>query len=229
MGEIAREKLNGIDTEALKKVMAEVSKNPSVGKVKFQVTTTWRGTTKSETVVQGYEIGGQKVKRKHTFVIDEPKELLGEDTSAHPQEFLMGAMNACILNTYVIAAAMKGIKLEKVEMETEGELDLRGFLGIDRNVMPGYKELKYKIRLKGNGTKEQYKEVHKTVVATSPNTVCTENSLLISINHLTKIKYRGTDFLPNLETAENGGPKLLGRVANRRRVTLSTLAHQLTS
>ncbi len=35
-------------------------------------------------------------------------------------------MNACILNTYVIAAAMKGIKLEKVEMETEGELDLRG-------------------------------------------------------------------------------------------------------
>jgi uncharacterized OsmC-like protein len=81
----------------------------------------------------------------------------------------MGAMNACIMNTYVIAAAMKGIKLEKVEMETEGELDLRGFLGIDKNVIPGYKELKYKVRLKGNGTRKQYEEVHKTVVATSPN------------------------------------------------------------
>ena len=77
------------------------------------MTTTWKGTTKSETVVQGYEIGGQKVKRIHSFVIDEPKELLGEDTSANPQEYLMGAMNACILNTYVIASAMKGIKLEK--------------------------------------------------------------------------------------------------------------------
>ena len=64
---------------------------------------------------------------------------------------------------------MKGIKLEKVEMETEGELDLRGFLGIDEKVIPGYKELKYKIRLKGNGTPEQYREIHKTVVATSPN------------------------------------------------------------
>ena len=172
MGEITKEKLNGIDTEALKKVMGQVSKDPSVGRVKFQVTTTWKGTTKSETVVQGYEIGGQKVKRIHTFVIDEPKELLGEDSSANPQEYLMGAMNACILNTYVIAAAMKGIKLEKVEkveMETEGELDLRGFLGIDQNVIPGYKELKYKVRLKGNGTQEQYEEVHKTVVATSPN------------------------------------------------------------
>ena len=69
MGEIAKEKLNGFDTEVLKQVMGQVSKDPSVGKVKFQVTTTWKGTTKSETVVRGYEIGGQKVKRIHTFVI----------------------------------------------------------------------------------------------------------------------------------------------------------------
>jgi uncharacterized OsmC-like protein len=169
MGDIAQEKLNGIDTAAIKQVIGEISKNPSLGKVKFQVTTTWKGTTKSETVVEGYEISGQKVKRIHTFVIDEPKELLGEDTSANPQEYLMGAMNACILNTYVIAAAMKGIRLEQVEMETEGELDLRGFLGIDKNVIPGYSELKYKVRLKGNGTREQYEEIHRTVVATSPN------------------------------------------------------------
>ncbi len=46
MGEITKEKLNGIDTEALKQVMGQVSKDPSVGKVKFKVTTTWKGTTK---------------------------------------------------------------------------------------------------------------------------------------------------------------------------------------
>lgn len=169
MGDLAKEKLNGIDTVALKQVMGQISKDPSLGKVKFQVTTIWKGTTKSETVIKGYEISGQQVKRIHTFVIDEPKELMGEDTAANPQEYLMGALNACIMNTYVIAAAMKGIKLEAVEMETEGELDLRGFLGIDKNIIPGYKELKYKVRLKGNGTKEQYEEVHKTVTATSPN------------------------------------------------------------
>jgi hypothetical protein len=94
MGERTKEKLNGIDTEALKQVMAQISKDPSLGMLKFQVTTTWKGTTKSETVVQGYEIGGQKVKRIHTFVIDEPTELLGEDTAANPQEYLMGALNA---------------------------------------------------------------------------------------------------------------------------------------
>jgi uncharacterized OsmC-like protein len=169
VGETTKEKLNGIDTEALKQVMGQISKDPLVGKLKFQVTTTWKGATKSETVVQGYEIGGQKVKRIHTFVIDEPTELLGEDTAANPQEYLMGAMNACIINTYVIAAAVKGISLEKVEMETDGELDLRGFLGMDKNVIPGYKELNYKVRLKGNGTREQYEDIHRTVIATSPN------------------------------------------------------------
>ncbi len=169
MGDLSKGKLNGIDTQALKQVMGQISKDPSLGKVKFQVTTTWKGTTKSETVIEGYKISGQKVKRIHTFVIDEPKELMGEDASANPQEYLMGAMNACIMNTYVIAAAMKGVKLESVVMETEGELDLRGFLGIDKNIIPGYNELKYRVRLKGNGTREQYEEVHKAVVATSPN------------------------------------------------------------
>jgi uncharacterized OsmC-like protein len=180
MGDMPKEKLNGIDTVALKQVMGQISADPSLGKVKFQVTTTWKGTTKSETVIQGYEISGQKVNRIHTFVIDEPKELMGEDTSANPQEYLMGAMNACIMNTYVIAAAMKGIKLEEVVMETEGELDLRGFLGIDKNVIPGYKELKYKVRLKGNGTKEQYEAVHKTVVATSPNYYNISNAIKLN-------------------------------------------------
>ncbi|MGW8180564.1 MAG: OsmC family protein [bacterium] len=169
MGDVAKEKLNGIDTATLKQVMGQISKDPSLGKVKFQVSTTWKGVTKSETVVEGYEISGQKVKRIHTFVIDEPKELLGEDTAANPQEYLMGAMNACIMNTYVIAAAMKGVRLESVVMETEGELDLRGFLGIDKNVIAGYKELKYRVRLKGDGTKAQYEDIHKAVVATSPN------------------------------------------------------------
>lgn len=162
-------KLNGIDTDALKQVMGEVSKDPTKGIVKFNVTTSWKGTTRSETKVESYEIGGKVVKRNFTITIDEPEELLGENTAANPQELLMAAFNACVMNTYVIASAMKGVKLDKVEMETGGELDLRGFLGIDKSIKPGYDEIRYKVHLKGDGTKEKYEEVHKTVMATSPN------------------------------------------------------------
>ena len=46
---------------------------------------------------------------------------------------LMSAFNACIMVGYVVGASVNGIHLEKVEIETDGELDLRGFLGITYN------------------------------------------------------------------------------------------------
>ena len=47
--------------------------------------------------------------------------------------------------------------------------DLRGFLGVDPTMARGYENLRYKVRIKGNGTKEQFAEIHEAVMATSPN------------------------------------------------------------
>ena len=81
----------------------------------------------------------------------------------------MAALNACITVGYVAGAALKGVTLEKVEIETAGELDLRGFLGIDPKVRPGYESISYTVRIKGDGTPEQYQEIHEAVMKTSPN------------------------------------------------------------
>ncbi len=56
-----------------------------------------------------------------------------------------------------------------VRLETEGEIDLRGFLGVDPAVPNGYESLCYKVHIKGNGTKEQFAQIHEAVMATSPN------------------------------------------------------------
>ena len=64
---------------------------------------------------------------------------------------------------------MRGIALQSLEIETEGEIDLRGFLGIDPAVPPGYESLSSTVRIKGSGTKEEFAEIHKAVMATSPN------------------------------------------------------------
>jgi hypothetical protein len=36
-------------------------------------------------------------------------------------------------------------------------------------VARGYENLRYKVRIKGNGTEEQFAEIHEAVMATSPN------------------------------------------------------------
>ena len=162
-------RVNGLDIDALFQVIDDVSKDPSKGIVGFRVTSAWKGQTRSEASVESYTIGGQEVRRSFTMPVDEPLELLGENTAPNPQEMLMAALNACIMVGYVAGAAVNGITLEKVEIETSGELDLRGFLGIDETVPPGYESIRYVVRIKGNGTPEQFREIHDTVIKTSPN------------------------------------------------------------
>jgi hypothetical protein len=81
----------------------------------------------------------------------------------------MAALNACITVGYVAGAALQGITLERLEVETSGSLDLRGFLGIDPAVLPGYHTIRYTVRLKGDGTPAQFEAIHETVARTSPN------------------------------------------------------------
>jgi uncharacterized OsmC-like protein len=162
-------RINGIDVDALMDVVREVEQDPAKGMVEFKVASAWQGQTRSEATVESYRIGGETVPRRFTLAVDEPFELLGENTAPNPQEYLMTALNACITVGYVAGASVKGITLEKVEIETSGALDLRGFLGIDPTVKPGYERLRYTVRIKGNGTPEQFREIHETVLKTSPN------------------------------------------------------------
>jgi uncharacterized OsmC-like protein len=161
--------INGIDTDALRQLMKDVSADHAKGKVKFQVASTWTGQCRMETKVSSYQIGGKTVVRPHTIVIDEPPELLGKNEAPNPQEVLMAAFNSCIMVGYTAGASMKGIKLEKLVIETDGELDLRGFLGLDSTVKPGYDTIQYRVYIKGNGTEAQFQEIHEAVCATSPN------------------------------------------------------------
>ena len=162
-------RVNGLDLEALNAVVREIERDPRKGMVGFRVRSAWQGQTRSRSTVDSYTIGGQEVRRHFDIDVDEPHELLGQNSAPNPQEMLMTALNACVMVGYVAGAAVKGISLEKVEIETAGELDLRGFLGLDPSVLPGYSAIRYTVRIKGDGTPEQFREIHETVMKTSPN------------------------------------------------------------
>lgn len=161
--------MNGIDLDALGQVVRDIEQDPAKGIVEFRVTTQWQGQTRSRARIESYTIGGQRVNRPFTIDVDEPFELLGQNAAPNPQEILMSALNACVMVGYVAGAAVKGIKLDRLEIETKGQLDLRGFLGIDPSVRPGYETIHYIVRIKGNGTAAQFREIHETVMKTSPN------------------------------------------------------------
>jgi len=169
MLDTVKNRVNGLDLNALGEVVDAIHDDPSQAKVSFDVTTRWTGQTRSETIVDGFTIAGNRVARSHKIVADEPNELLGGDSAPNPQELLMAAVNACMTVGYVAGAAVHGITLDSLEIATRGTLDLRGFLGLDDTVPPGYEAIDYDVRIAGNGTPEQFEEIHQTVMKTSPN------------------------------------------------------------
>jgi uncharacterized OsmC-like protein len=161
--------VNGINVDDLMALIAGVEENAAAGKTSWRVATSWQGQTRSRSEVTGFGMGGEDVPRRFSFDIDEPLELGGSNAFANPQEHLLAALNACMTVGYVAQCAVRGITLESLEIETEGEIDLRGFLGIDPKVANGYERLNYTVRIKGDATEEQFAEIHQAVMATSPN------------------------------------------------------------
>ncbi|MDQ0247837.1 putative OsmC-like protein [Bacillus fengqiuensis] len=173
------EKLNGIDVDALKEYRSNIAHYPENAMIDYKINLKWLGGTKSMVTTKGITLGGQELSRNFSFVIDEPEQLLGENTNPTPQEYLLGGMGACMLVGYTVGASVLGIQLEKLELDIESGLDLRGFLEVDPNAPVGLKDVNYTIRVKGNGTKEQFEEIHQKVIQTSPNRATIANPINI--------------------------------------------------
>ena len=161
--------VNGIDTDAVHALIDDVDTDPAKGMTHWRVASTWQGGTHSRAQVDGFAIGGADVPRRFSIDIDEPLELGGGNAFANPQEYLLAALNACMIVGYTALCSLQGITLQKLEITTEGDIDLRGFFGLDPAVAAGYRELQSRVVVKGNGTEEQFRKIHEMVLATSPN------------------------------------------------------------
>ncbi len=161
--------LNGIDLDGLQELIASCKADPANAQTHWRVTTRWMGGTVTQTQVDDYLFAGRRIEKDFVLRTDEPCELGGTNTLPNPQETLMAAMNACMTVGYAAVATVMGVKLESVEIQTRGDIDLRGFLGIDPDVKPGYDSIRYTVRIKGDGTREQFEKMHEVVCKTSPN------------------------------------------------------------
>ena len=161
--------INGINVDDVNTLIETVRQNPREGLTRWKVTSAWQGRTHMRARIESFSIGGKTVKRPFTIDIDEPAELGGGNAHPNPQEHLIAALNACMMVGYTTLCALHGIALEKLEIETEGDIDLRGFFGLDSTVVPGYKSLSYTVRIKGDASEEQFAKIHEMVMATSPN------------------------------------------------------------
>ena len=109
-----------------------------------------------------------KVGSGHEFTVDEPQAFGGGDVAANPAEYALAALGSCQAITYQVWAAQLGIKLDKVEISIDGDIDLRGFLGIDDRIRASFNAVRIRVNLSGPEPPARYEELAATVDAHCP-------------------------------------------------------------
>ncbi|GAB2531094.1 OsmC family protein [Paramicrobacterium agarici] len=105
---------------------------------------------------------------KHTFTVDEPAALAGDDVAASPVEFALGALISCQIVVYRLYAQNLGIQVDDIRATAEGDLNVKGLFGVDAAVRPGFNDVRLTITVTGPETQERYDELHAAVDAHCP-------------------------------------------------------------
>jgi uncharacterized OsmC-like protein len=158
------QKINGVNTSELAKTIQVFKESPNLAQCKFRAKNHWiEGGHNRVNVKDFYAAGKEVTSRQKAFEIsaDEPPELLGADRGANPVEYLLAALSSCMTTSMVYHAAARGIKIEELESEFEGDLDLQGFLGLSEDVRPGYQTIRATFRVKTDGDPDQLSEFTK--------------------------------------------------------------------
>lgn len=162
--------VNGVDVGRLQETVRNVKASPELARFRFQIENRWIRGGENRSLVNTFDHAGEPVAHKSSFalVADEPEILLGADKGANPVEHLLHALASCMTTSMVYHAAARGIEIEQVESTVSGDLDLRGFLGLDPTIRNGYQQIQIKLRIKARGKEEELQELGRLGPTFSP-------------------------------------------------------------
>jgi len=86
---------------------------------------------------------------------DHPAVLVGSDKGPTPAEYLLHALGACLMSGLGNIATARGIELDEVTATIEGDIDLRGLLGLDPAVRNGFQGIRVTFHVKGAAEAEK--------------------------------------------------------------------------
>jgi uncharacterized OsmC-like protein len=161
---------NGVNVDKLFETIDLIKKDPQIAKFRFKAANKWITGGHNRTTVKDFDGACARHLRNESFVYDEdePPILLGNDKGANPVEYALTALAGCLTTSLVYHASARGIKIDEIESTLKGDLDLRGFLGMDDKVRNGYQNIEVDFKIKSDASKEQLEELVNLAKKRSP-------------------------------------------------------------
>jgi uncharacterized OsmC-like protein len=146
--------INGVDVTALQNTIAAIQGAPAIAKFNFRLSNRWKGGDRNQSTIKDFT-GALEDQRTngHQFTPENGEHaiLLGHDDAPNPVEWLLHALIGCMTTTTAYHAAARGITIEAIDSKVDGDLDLRGFLGLSADVRKGYSAIRVTMRVKTKG------------------------------------------------------------------------------
>ncbi len=162
---------NGVDVDRLVATVGAVQADPGIAKFTFRARSTWKSEGLNRGEIGEFEhAGATTTERPETFKLigDEPPILLGTNAGPNAVELVLQALAFCYAVGYAYNAAARGIEIEDLRYEVEGDLDLHRFLGLD-GPRAGFSSIRAKSWVRSpNATTEELEELCQYVQDTSP-------------------------------------------------------------
>jgi uncharacterized OsmC-like protein len=177
-------RINGVNVDQLVATVSAIQQNPNLARFQFRARTEWASGGHSRTSIQGFYGAGQEdTSRNRPFVLegDEPPVLLGGNAGPNAVEAVLHALASCLSVGFIYNAAAQGINVESLSFDMEGDLDLRAFLGLSKEIRPGYEGIRLTYRVKSDASREKIEQLCDYVQKTSPVLDIIRNPVPVSI------------------------------------------------
>ena len=163
---------NGVNTQMLNTVYNAMQSHPEMAKATFSVKSQWNGGFSVTSSSKGFRVGSQNVERnpeEYKMQYDFPNQFSGEGRGLTVCEYCMGSLAACLIQTIVTHATSRGIQIDSINIDVEGDVDLRGFTGISSDVRPGAQQFRVNMNIKSTtASKEQIDQLREIGKKFSP-------------------------------------------------------------
>ncbi len=155
-----QKELNGLDIAAMQEAFEAVRTADGARKGRKSSRVRWRGGFKLRAHI-----------RNHTFEVDEPSHLTGEDLAPNAVEYVLGALGACYLTGFVLNASLRGIELYNAEVTLDATQDnVFTFLGLDPadNGHSGFDSITARLYVQADADRAELESIWEQTLKTSP-------------------------------------------------------------
>ena len=154
--------VNGVKVGSLFNLVASIEDNSDNANFQFRLNNHWVNGGLSRSRVQDFFADGREDDTRaepHIIDSDEPYVAGSADTAPNPMEYVLHSLAACLTSTLVNHAAVQGIEIESVESSLEGDLDVRGMLGLSEESRKAYNAVRVRMQVKSAADAETLKEL----------------------------------------------------------------------